>query len=157
MGKETVMKNLRVAISNVMETMFFEPLQIIEKDMTLQEWFSDNSSIIGATLGFSGPLTGSFYLLIPVTAADEIVSNFLGIDMGEIDDEQRMDTVKEALNMIGGGSFSLFDKDGEFKLSIPELMSKEKCAYDQLGHIKGDTIFLESTDNRLAAGVEIET
>jgi hypothetical protein len=35
-------------------------------------------------------------------------------------------------------------------------MSKEKCAYDQLGHIKGDTVFLESTDNRLAAGVGIE-
>jgi adenylosuccinate synthase len=93
--------------------MFFEPLQIIEKDMTLQEWFSDNSSIIGATLGFSGPLTGSFYFLIPVSAADEIDSNFLGIETEEIDDEQRMDTVKEALNMIGGGSFSLFDKDGE--------------------------------------------
>jgi CheY-specific phosphatase CheX len=150
------MKNLRVAISNVMETMFFEPVQIIEKDMTLQEWFPDGSSIIGATLGFSGPLTGSFYLLVPVTATDKIVANFLGIDGGEIDDEQRMDTVKEALNMIGGGSFSLFDKDGEFKLSIPELMSKEKCAYDQLGHIKGDTVFLESTDNRLAAGVGIE-
>ena len=157
MDKEKVMKNLRVAISNVMETMFFEPLQIIEKDMTLQKWFSDNSSIIGATLRFSGPLTGSFYLLVPVAATDEIVANFLAIDSGEIDDDQREDTIKEALNMIGGGSFSFFDKDGEFKLGIPELMSKEKCAFEQLGLIKGDTIFLESTDNRLAAGVEIET
>ena len=155
MDKEKLMMNLKVAISNVMETMFFEPVQIIEKNTTLQEWFSDGESLIGATLGFSGALKGLFYLLVPLTATDEIVGNFLGLCREEIDYNQREDSVKEALNMIGGSSFSLFDKNGEFKLAIPKLMSKEKCTYDQLGHIKGDTVFIESMDNRLAAVVEI--
>ena len=155
MDKKKLMMNLKVGISNVMETMFFEPVQIIEKNTTLQEWFSDGEPIIGATLGFSGPLTGSFYLLVPLTATDDIVGNFLGHCRKEIDYNQRTDTVKEALNMIGGESFSLFERNGEFKLAIPELMSKEKCTYEQLGNIKGDTVFIESMDNRLAAGIEI--
>ena len=157
MDRKIITENLEEAIFNVLETMFFEPVQIINKEISLLNWFSDKQPLFGANLAFIGPMKGFFYMFVPNTVATEITANFLGIDEEEIDDEQRMDTVKEALNMIGGNVFSFFDKKGEFKLGIPKLMGEEKNTYEMLEKIKGDTVFIESMDNRLAAGVAIET
>lgn len=156
MDRETMMKTMRQAISNVLETMFFQPVQISDKNSTLQEWFSDKESILGAALKFTGPSAGSFYVIIPVKLVAEITANFLGLEEEEINEEQIEDTLKEALNMIGGHMLSLFDKGGDISLSIPELIEDDKLKYDKLGEIKGEPLFIETEDNRLAAGIMME-
>jgi len=153
MDRETMMKTMRQAISNVLETMFFQPVQIRNKNCTLQEWFSDKESLLGATLKFTGPSEGSFFFIIPLKLAGEITANFLGLEEEEINEEQRIDTLKEALNMIGGHMFSLFDKEVTISLGIPELIEERDLKHDKLGEMKGDTLFIETEDNRLAAGI----
>ncbi|MBW1798761.1 MAG: chemotaxis protein CheX, partial [Deltaproteobacteria bacterium] len=110
----------------------------------------------GATLNFTGPFAGSVYVLIPAKVVSEITANFLGLEKEETNEEQRRDTLKEALNMIGGHMFSLFDKEGDISLGLPELIEEDKLKYDNLGEIKGDIVFIETEDNRLAAGVIAE-
>ena len=156
MDRQTMMETMRAAISNVLETMFFQPVQISDKNCTLQEWFSDKQSLLGATLNFTGLSEGSFFFIIPLKLASEITANFLGLEKEETNEEQRMDALKEALNMIGGHMFSLFDKEGDISLGIPESIEEDKLKHDRLGQIKGDTLFIETEDNRLAAGVMME-
>jgi len=86
-----------------------------------------------------------------------ITANFLGIEEEEINEEQKKDAVKEALNMIGGHMLSLFDKEGAFKLGIPELIEENDLAEDNLGDLKKDIILIETEENRLAAGIQFET
>ena len=156
MDRETMMETMRQAISNVLETMFFQPVQISDKNCILQEWFSDKDSLLGAELRFTGPFAGSFYVIIPVKLASDITANFLGLQEEEVNAEQKIDTLKEALNMIGGHMFSLFDKEGDIRLGIPELIEESNLNNDNLGEIKGDTLFIETGDSRMAAGIVME-
>ncbi|MBW1857059.1 MAG: chemotaxis protein CheX, partial [Deltaproteobacteria bacterium] len=119
-------------------------------------WFSNTRLLVGATLSFNGPSAGSFYLLLPATMVTGITANFLGIEEKEINEEQKKDAIKESLNMIGGNMLSLFDKEGAFKLGIPELIEENDLAEDKLGGLKGDAILIETEGNRLAAGIVIE-
>jgi CheY-specific phosphatase CheX len=149
------METMKEAISNVLETMFFQPVQISDTNCTLQEWFAYNRSLLGATLIFKGLLSGSLYLLIPVEIISEITANFLGLREEEVNEEQKRDTIKEAINIIGGNMLSLFDKKGAFKLSIPELIEKEELTDSKLGDLKGEFILIETEENSLAAGIAI--
>jgi len=141
----------------VLDTMFYQPVQIRDTNCSLQKWFSRKQLLVGATLSFHGPSAGSFYLLLPATMVTGITSNFLGIEEEEINEEQKKDTVKESLNMIGGHMLSLFDKEGAFKLDIPEFIEESDLTEDKLGDLKGDVIFIETEENRLAVGIQIET
>ena len=153
----SMMETMKDSISNVLETMFFQPVQISDGNYTLEEWFSQDRSLIGVTLDFSGPSAGSFYLLIPVKTANEITANFLGLVEEEINEEQKRDTIKEALNMIGGGLLSFIDKEGAYRLGIPELIEGNNFTDNILADLKGDILFLETEDGHLAAGIMMET
>jgi len=157
MDKNITVENLREAIFDVLETMFFEPLQSVDRDIKLSEWFSQKEALFAAKLDFNGPNSGFFYIIVPESVATEITANFLGIDEDKTDNEQKIDTIKEALNMIGGRVFSFFDREGEYKLNIPELIRVEAHKYEILEKINGKTVLIELTDNRLAAGVRIDT
>lgn len=156
MEKAAKMKAMKASISNVLETMFYQMVQIVDDECSLQAWFAPGQSLIGATLNFSGPSAGSFYILIPVDVANEITANFLGLDAGEIDAGQRTDTVKEALNMISGGMLSVIDPQGAFKLEIPEMIAKDDLSHDKLKDLQGDVILLETEDNRMAAAIAMD-
>ncbi len=155
MYKDHMMKTMKEAISNVLETMFFQPVQISDTNCTLQEWFAHNRSLLGATLNFKGPLSGSLCLLIPVEIISEITANFLGLREEEVNEEQKRDSIKEAINIIGGHMLSLFDRKDAFKLSIPELMKEEELTDNKLGDLKRDFILIETEESCLAAGIAI--
>ena len=92
-------------------------------------------------------------LFIPVKAAANITANFLGLDMDELDGNQQKDTVKEALNMIGGSILSTIDKQGDFKLGIPKTIDTNDLSFDRIEGLQGDFVLFETEDNRLAAGI----
>jgi len=156
MDRKNMMKMMKEAISNVLGTMFFQPVQISDTNCSLQEWFSDKQLLVGASLSFNGPSAGSFYLLLPALMVTGITANFLGIEEEKINEEQKKDTIKEALNIIGGHMLSFFDKEGAFTLGIPELIEENDLTEDKLGDLKGDVLLIETEENRLAVGIVIE-
>ncbi|NQT55154.1 MAG: chemotaxis protein CheX [Desulfobacteraceae bacterium] len=156
MEKAAMMKAMKASISNVLETMFYQMVQIVDDDCSLQTWFDQGQPLLGATLNFAGASEGTFYVIIPIEVANEITANFLGLDTGEIDAGQRTDTVKEALNMISGGMLSIFDPKGAVKLGIPEMIAKDDLSYDKLKDLQGDVILLETEDNRMAAAIAMD-
>ncbi len=156
MEKAAMMQAMKASISNVLETMFYQMVQIVDEDCSLQAWFDPGRSLLGATLNFAGPSEGRFYVIIPIEVANEITANFLGLDAGEIDAGQRTDTVKEALNMVSGGMLAIFDPKGAYKLGIPEMMTDDDLSHDKLKDLHGDVILLETVDNRLAAAITMD-
>ena len=156
MERETTMMTMREAISNVLGTMFFQLIQINDNKKSLQDWFSDPQTLVGATIHFHGPYSGSFYLLLPYTMAAGITANFLGIEEKAINEEQKKDVIKEALNMIAGNTLSFFDKEGELTLGIPELIEENNLTDDNLRDLKGDFVLFETEEYRLAAGIMFE-
>ena len=156
MKREPLMKTMREAISKVLETMFFLPVQIANSDFTLREWFPQDQSLLGATLNFTGPSAGSMYLFVPVEMADKMTANFLGFGEEKINEEQKMDTVKEALNMIGGSMLSILDRKGAITLGIPELIEEIDLTDKRLGDLKGELILVKTEDNQLAVVIEVE-
>jgi hypothetical protein len=95
-------------------------------------------------------------IVIPVNLVKVITANFLGIEKEDVNENQKKDTTKEALNIIGGHMFSLFDKEGDTSLGIPELIGDNNLKHDKLGEIKGNTFFIKTEDNHRAAVVVTE-
>lgn len=151
--KEPIM-NLKQATSKVLETMFFEPVQFAGDADTLEDWLCGGQALMGVTLSFDGPSSGSYILLMPSRLAKGITANFLGLREAEVNMTQESDTVKEALNMIGGYMLSLFDAGGLYQLDIPEIISEN--GLDALRHKKGQYVLMETGEDRLAAGVILD-
>lgn len=154
--RETMTMNLKQAISNVLELMFFLPIQFVENDCPMSEWLPQDQTYTGATLGFSGPVSGSYYLLIPVVMAKEITENFLGLSEEEVNKTQEGDTVKEALNMIGGHMLSLVDEPDGYQLAIPEIISETEFNMSAYAGEKENVIFIETERGHLAAGIVLD-
>jgi len=117
---------MKASISEVMETMFFLPLEFEDGRDTHEIVRSADGGTLACTLAFSGPFSGLCCFLIPVGVAQGLTANFLGEDMDRVTEEQMAGTVKEILNMITGKAFSLYDNQSVFKLGIPEIMPSEK-------------------------------
>jgi len=156
MRRKSLMKVMRAAISDVLETMFFMTVQFSENRCTLKEWFSDRKSLFGATISFKGPLSGSLWLVAPVSALNEITANFLGRGKDEISNEEKRDTVKEALNMIGGHGFSLFGRKDTFTLGIPSSIEGLTLIENIQGDSSKNAILIVAGHNRLAGGVVVD-
>ena len=151
-----MMTNLKQAISSVLETMFFLPVQIIEDSGVWDNWSQQKTKLWQVVVRFSGPVKGSFFLLVPINLAQEITANFLGLDEGEVEKDQESDTVKEALNMIGGYVLSQVEKADEFQLGIPEIVADDQVDLTNLAIESHNTILIETEENHLAVGLHLD-
>jgi hypothetical protein len=153
MRQETMRTSLETAISSVLETMFFQSVQVNDSDCGPQDWLRKDRPILASTLDFDGPIAGRCYLLLPVAVIREMTANFLGIEKEDVRNDQGRDTLKEALNMIGGHMLSLADEEGICRLGIPDLVDEHNAFYDRLDDLEGDMLLLETDACRLAAGI----
>jgi chemotaxis protein CheY-P-specific phosphatase CheC len=150
-----MMMNLKQAISNVLETMFFLPVQIIDDGSILDNWSQQNTKFWHVTVQFSGPIQGTFFLLAPVQLAREITANFLGLSGSEVESVQEADTVKEALNMIGGYVLSQIEKADAYQLGIPEIVAAEDTDPTALQVEPENLVLMETDENHLAVGLRL--
>ncbi|MDQ1331916.1 MAG: hypothetical protein QG578_2186 [Thermodesulfobacteriota bacterium] len=151
---EEIKKAMHQAISDVMNKMFFLPVQINLKGLAVREWFSNRHPLIGAEVGLTGGrLSGYSYLMMPGAAAREMTANFLGIAEKEMKATQERDTVKEALNMITGNMLSQCDKKGFLRIGIPRLINENDLPAGRLDAFDKGAILIETEHSRMAAGI----
>ena len=148
-----MMQTIREVTSNVLETMFFQVVEVIDSKQTIGGWFPQDKQLIWTRLNFRGPVEGSFCFIISGEDAAAITANFLGLELEEIENVQRDDTVKEILNMIGGGTLSKLDKSGAFKLEVPELVDGADFQSATMDGESKEFIFIETDHSRSVAGV----
>jgi CheY-specific phosphatase CheX len=141
------MKN---SISDVLETMFFLPVDFDDSVSIDELWDLDKDKIIAAKLNFDGPLNGFSTLYIPEKLAVSITADFMGKEEKEISNEQAEGTLMEITNMITGNAFSLYDPEAVFNLGVPELVDLDDFHKDLSGSENRISIAIDTLENYLA-------
>jgi hypothetical protein len=144
---------LKEAISRVMETMFFMPVQFADGPQSPGDWFSREANVLEALIDFQGSRPGTGVLLVPAQGLKEMAANFLGLKEAEVGEEQMQDTLREAVNMMTGQMLSLLDRRGGYALGIPRLAGDRLFSEVQGGKSPSVMLLFETEKTHLAAGV----
>lgn len=130
--KKVLMTAMTNSISEVMETMFFMPVEI-GPETILNDSGIDLNNALACRLNFTGDISGNIDVISPEPLVAELASNFLGESKDELIWEQQFGTLSEMLNMMCGNALKNVKCRLPYKLGIPEkltstdLNSTAKC------------------------------
>ncbi len=129
--------------AEVMEKIAFMFAEPAEKDAVS----SEDSEYIQAMMSFTGDLSGSISIAVPVEMCPEIASNILGISPEE---EQGMelatDALKEVLNISCGQILTAIGSEKmDFSLTVPETRTMDAREWDR--SLNQDNILAFSVDD----------
>lgn len=124
MNKTAMIKAMKASISEVLEQMFFLPIDMVDAGEENKPT-GLNQPIIAASVGYDGALSGTFLLNIPADLAASITADFLGTVPEQLSTEQIAGTVKEMINMLAGNSLST----EALASGAMEVISKPSAAY----------------------------
>lgn len=127
---------LNASAVEVFGTMYFTPIELLP-DLPAQEQWNLEKQYVRTVIDYHGPHTATMEFFFPRSLAVNIAGGFLGVDEATLMDEQIVDTMREASNMIIGNFLGSIDPDGACKLGIPraELVSGFSPADCPVGHI----------------------
>lgn len=108
-----------------------------EPPMEVKERVHKNS--VSGMIGMAGLYKGMLAIHAPEAVAKTITTNFLGIEVEEIDDDVK-DAIGELANMLGGSLKAALSENGkDIKLSIPSAICGEEysleCNADSQGAV----------------------
>ncbi len=155
-------KNLKTAmmasISNVLETMFFMPIEFDEQvDLEAVGLIGEGKTTV-CSLNFKGKFSGYFILFMPEKLLFTITENFMGMEKDEINKDHINGTVKELLNMVAGGTFTNFDDTLDFQLGIPDRIHLDSLPEsDQKTGDNEILVVIETTQGYLAIKMVLDT
>ena len=129
---KTLTTAMMTSIFEVMETMFYLPVEFGETPATLIQSGMDNLKPMGCQLEFAGDFSGCFTLLIPKELLVEMTESFMGESKENLGDEYLTGTLTETLNMICGNALSQIDSKKPFGLDIPKVIDKPCIPKTQL-------------------------
>lgn len=117
-----LMTQITVSISEVMETMFYIPVEPRDGNITIEDsGLLESVRAEAATITFHGSFSGTIDLIIPETLLIIMAENFMGESRHHLTEEHLEGTLKETLNMLAGNTFSKIDNRSSFCLGIPEI------------------------------------
>ncbi|MCF8061985.1 MAG: chemotaxis protein CheX [Deltaproteobacteria bacterium] len=119
---------MRNSISEVLEKMFFLPLDFSEAGTPGELWEDPAAAdLMAVRLSFAGPFSGSLVFLIPRKLGVDLTADFMGVEKDAVPPEHVEQTVEEILNMIAGSTFSILDDQAVYELGIPESTSAQQA------------------------------
>ena len=126
--------------------MYYTPIELLP-EIPAQEQWNLEENYAKTTISYTGPQTAKMEFFFPKSLAVNIAGGFLGVDESSLLDEQIVDTMREATNMIIGSFLGRIDPDGVCKLGIPEAeivsnFSPADCDGDTMVAFMSDFGFL---------------
>ncbi len=126
MDRELLKKTMRTSISEVLEKMFFLPLDFSEAETPGELWEEPGAAdLMAVRMSFGGPFSGSLIFLIPRRLGADMTADFMGVERGAVPAEHVEQTAGEILNMIAGSTFGRLDDQAVYELGIPETTPAE--------------------------------
>ena len=119
---KTVLKTMKTSISEVMETMFFLPVEFSEEPSQKEIKAIKGRRNKTCRLDFSGDCSGSVYLLVPTELLSQMAENFIGEPAESLGDDILHGTLTETVNMTAGNALRKLKVAAPFDLGIPELV-----------------------------------
>ncbi|WP_035238504.1 chemotaxis protein CheX [Desulfobacter vibrioformis] len=120
--KKVLMTAMTNSISEVMEIMFFMPVEIGPETILNDSGINRNNAL-ACRLNFTGDITGNIDLISPEPLVAELASNFLGETKGELTWEQQFGTLSEMLNMVCGNALKNVKCKLPYHLGIPQMIT----------------------------------
>jgi CheY-specific phosphatase CheX len=142
MDREAMKEAMKTSISEVLETMFFLPLEVFEAEPDSPLFQMSPEKLKSVSLKFQGRFAGEAVFVIPTDLAGSLTADFMGQDPDQIEDEDVDGTIKELLNMICGKALSLFEAKTIFKLGIPEMMNSGEALEGFFSHTERNIALL---------------
>lgn len=164
MDMNHLMTQMMTSISEVMETMFYIPVEPREIESIETSGFLDVQEIQACRITFSGPFSGKIYLLLPQSLLTVITENFMGESQEHLTAEHLTGTLMEILNMMAGNTFSKIDQSSSFGLGVPETGEQfidELCrgkggSLSPDKNLSGNSIIIDTMDGPMAAAVQLD-
>ena len=153
MEKEALKKAIKRSISEVLETMFFLPLEFPEGQGEEMPGKGGNGKVLVTKLSFRGPFSGEFFFFIPEDLTLSLTASFLGEETSKVTRAHATDMAKEIVNMIAGNAFSILDDKGLYDLGIPEILENRGMGAEK----GGITIPIRTVDSSLAIRLVLTT
>jgi CheY-specific phosphatase CheX len=132
--KTQLMKAMKTSISEVMETMFFLPVEF-GQTAALSRAGLDAPDTMACRLAFSGDISGHVILAAPESLVLEMAENFMGEPRDQLTREHLTGTLKEMLNMVCGNALRNTPAKIPFELGIPDIADLSKIAPDSQFHM----------------------
>ncbi|HKK00932.1 MAG TPA: chemotaxis protein CheX [Desulfuromonadales bacterium] len=124
-------KNITDATTEIFETMIM--MEITPGD-PLKELVTTFHHTVSGMVGLAGTFKGLLAIHTPNDVAKAITSNFLGLDVGDIDDDVK-DAIGELANMLAGNIKQAIDTTGkDVTLSIPSAVHGEEYTLNCLAN-----------------------
>lgn len=154
-----LMTTMTASISEVMEIMFYTPIEPREAESIKACGFPEDDDIEACAITFSGSFSGQFFIFIPRSLLGIMTENFIGEPRENLTKEHLDGTLKETLNMIAGNTFSKIDPDASFGLGVPEIdpalherLCNEEAAVDKT---KRGFFLINTMDGDMAVGFNL--
>ncbi|MCP5102615.1 MAG: chemotaxis protein CheX [bacterium] len=129
-----IFQSLRQVIFEIFGDMFFMFPEDYDQDVDFpQDWIKYRIKVTDGSDIFL-----DFYFT--PNQAKQMTENFLGEEAGELDDVLVHETLKEAVNVMGGNLLNRIKED--YHLGIPEECTTEKVALLREKYDAGDAILL---------------
>lgn len=154
MDRDLLMKAMKASISEVLEKMFFLPLELSQAGTSNELWENPAAmDLMAVSLAFEGGFSGHFMLLIPRTLGRKLTADFMGVEEGGVPPEHVEETAKEILNMIAGNTFGKLDERTAFQLGIPETVSAQTVIASSTAPEKETFVGIETHEGRMCLKV----
>ncbi|WP_041279393.1 chemotaxis protein CheX [Desulfobacula toluolica] len=145
-----LMTAMTTSISEVMETMFYLPVEFPEESTFIQSGMDKYKHSMACRLNFSGDFSGHFVLVIPKNLLVDMTENFMGESRDSLEKEHLLGTLTETLNMICGNTLSRVDSKVPFELNIPKVIDESEIPKSELFTI------VETTPSMMAIHVSLD-
>lgn len=146
--KKILMKAMMTSISEVMETMFFLPIEFGEKSLIGQSGI--DKPMLASQLNFSGDIVGSLCIIAPKDLVAEMAENFMGEPQDTLTEEHISGTLTEMLNMVCGNALSKTESKQPFELGIPEMIDETKISEKEIVSL------IETSQSRMAIHLHVD-
>lgn len=130
MNRENLIKALKEAISEVLEKMFFLPLECEAGASSSQSSGVALLNSLVTKITFNGSFSGYIVFYLPKELSYSLTADFLGTEPADITAEQAWGTAREITNMIAGNTFSHFNSKQVFDIGIPEEYSGDHSEFE---------------------------
>jgi chemotaxis protein CheY-P-specific phosphatase CheC len=157
MESKALITAMKISISDVLETMFFLPLDFSDATNAQELWGDEKDQMIAAKLNFDGPFSGHAVSYIPKKLAASVTADFIGKDEKSISHEHINGTVKEIINIVVGNILSNLDPKKVFNLSVPELIGFDENRIDPAESKQEIFIGIDTLENHMAFQMVIDT
>ena len=118
--KKTLMTAMKNSISEVMETMFFLPVEF--RGETSLGGAGIGQEFVGSCIRFTGDVGGVMMLFAPRDLVGEMGENFMGESRDHLTEDHLSGTLTEMLNMVCGNALSKIGSKEPFELGIPQVL-----------------------------------